>query len=126
MRLPRWRKATWAIVIWSAVILIWAIAGGSTANCGSESTELNRSACEAGAGIGVALILLVGFFGFVFLAFIWLMSRPKNRPCPRCGEDVKKGQMACSSCGFDFMTLGQQGPGAMPPPPPPGMVGGQE
>ena len=30
--LPRWRKMTWAIVMWSVVMLIWAIAGGAHAD----------------------------------------------------------------------------------------------
>lgn len=124
MRLPRWRKATWAIVIWCVLILVWAIGGGAANDCGSEPTELEQSACEAGTGLGVALILLIGFFGFVFLSFIWLMSRPKTRSCPRCGEDVKKGRMECPSCNFDFSSMGGQSlatappPGSPPPPPP--------
>lgn len=109
MRLPRWRKATWALVIWSAIILIWAIGGGSSAahDCAKQATELDQSACQAGTGIGVALILTLGFFGFVLLSLVWLMSRPKARPCPRCGSDVKKGVLVCPSCSFDFASLGQ-------------------
>lgn len=85
MRFPKWRKATWALVIWCVLILVWAISGAAANDCASGD-----SACEAGTGIGVALILLMGFFGFVFLSFIWLMSRPKNRQCPQCGNDVKR------------------------------------
>lgn len=118
----RWRKATWALVIWSVLILIWAIAGGAANDCGSETTELNQSACEAGTGIGVAIVLFIGFVGFVFFSLIWLMSRPKNRTCPRCGNDVKKGLMACPSCSFDFTTMGQT---TAPPPPPPSVPSGR-
>ena len=60
---------TWVLIIWSALILIWAIAGGGSANedCRAEATtQLARDACDAGTGIGVALVLLIGFFGFVF------------------------------------------------------------
>lgn len=116
--IPRWRKATWALVIWCVVILAWAIAGGSSNDCGSQATDLDQSACEAGTGIGVAIVLLIGFFGFVFLAFIWLMSRPRKRQCPRCGEDVKKGKTVCPSCQFDFATIGQPQPssGTITPP----------
>jgi predicted amidophosphoribosyltransferase len=45
-------------------------------------------------------------FGFIFFALIWLMSRPRKRQCPRCGEDVKKGKTACPSCQFDFASIG--------------------
>jgi len=112
MRLPRWRKATWAIVIWCVLILIWAISGGASSDCASETTDLNQSACEAGTGLGIVIILLIGFFGFVFLALIWFMTRPRTRPCPRCGEDVKKGVMTCKACSYDF---GQMGPTAAAP-----------
>jgi hypothetical protein len=101
----RWRKMTWVIWLWCAAIIVWAVAGGSSAanNC---SDAAYQDACNAGAGIGVAIILLIGFFGFVFLALIWFMTRPKTRPCPRCGDDVKKGIVVCRSCGFDFATIG--------------------
>lgn len=72
------RKMTWVLIIWCALILVWAIAGGSNADCGEERNESLRSACEAGAGIGILLILLIGFFGFVFLSIIWFMTRPKD------------------------------------------------
>ncbi len=107
---PRWRKATWALVLWCLLILIWIIAGAAGNDCAQEATKLNEQACEAGTGIGVVIIALVGFFGFIFFSLIWLMSRPKNRQCPQCGNDVKKGQMQCQSCGFDFRTVGQQQP----------------
>src|SRR4051812_3217175 len=108
MRLPRWRKATWALVLWSAFILIWAIAGGSCAanDCAQQATDLDQSACQAGTGIGIAIVLLFGFFGFVFFSLIWLMTRPKGRPCPRCGDTVKKGLMTCPSCSFSFAAVG--------------------
>jgi hypothetical protein len=108
MKRPHWRKATWALVIWTLLILVWMIAGAAGNECAEETTELNQSACEAGTGIGVALIGLLGFFGFLFLALIWFMSRPKNRQCPQCGHDVKKGATVCGHCGFDFATLGQR------------------
>jgi hypothetical protein len=37
-----------------------------------------QSAVDAGTGIGIFLILFIGFVGFVFFALIWLMSRPKR------------------------------------------------
>jgi Na+/proline symporter len=105
----RWRKMTWAIIVWCALILVWAIAGGGSAanDCAKQADKLSHDACQTGAGIGIALVLLIGFFGFVFLSLIWFMTRPRTRPCPRCGEDVKKGVMRCGSCGFDFAEMGQ-------------------
>lgn len=117
MRRPHWRKMSWALIVWTAFILIWAIAGGGSAasDCANEkgdeflSAETAREACEAGAGIGVALILLVGFFGFVFLSLIWFMTRTRSRDCPVCGSDVKKGKTVCSKCGHDFAAAAMPG-----------------
>lgn len=91
---------TWVLIIWSALILVWAIAGGASADCENEEFT---SACEAGTGIGIALILILGFFGFVILSLIWFMTRPKGRQCPQCGHDVKKGLTQCASCGYSFV-----------------------
>jgi zinc-ribbon domain len=121
MKRPHWRKMTWVLIVWSVLILIWAIAGGAGNDCGSETTQLNKEACEAGTGIGVALILLIGFFGFAFFSLIWFMTRPKGRVCPACGENVKKGRTACPKCGHDFaaaaQTVAAPAPPAEQPPP---------
>lgn len=63
---------TWVLWIWSIIIVIWMVAGGVNADCGGES------ACQAGTGIGIAIIALIGFFGFAFLSIIWFMTRPKE------------------------------------------------
>lgn len=105
-----WRKMTWVIVGWCVLILVWAIAGGaSSANdCSHQagsaylSAQATRNACDAGAGIGVAVILLIGFFGFVFFSLIWFMTRPRGRDCPVCGNLVRRGQVTCGACGHDF------------------------
>lgn len=106
--MPKWRKSTWAIVIWTTLIIIWVIGAGGSADCASQtgdgllSDSDAQTACAAGTGLGILFILLVGFFGFVFLSLIWIMTRSKARPCPVCGNDVKKGITVCGSCGHDF------------------------
>jgi hypothetical protein len=111
VRRPHWRKMTWVLVIWCALILLWAIAGAAGQNSRAyclahPSAYLSLKTCEAasnaGAGIGIAIILLIGFIGFVFFALIWIMSRPRRRDCPVCGESVKKGVTVCKKCGHDF------------------------
>ncbi len=122
MRRPHWRKMTWVLILWSAIILIWAIAGGASANHQSLQGCLNQgvlsrqdcqNAANAGTGIGVAIILVIGFFGFVFFSLIWFMSRPRVRDCPACGTAVKRGKTACPNCGHDFAAAAAQ-PGAAP------------
>lgn len=104
---PHWRKMTWVLIIWTVLIVVWMVAGAAGNDCASETTNLNESACAAGTGIGVAIVGLIGFFGFVFLSIIWFMTRPKGRDCPVCGETVKRGQTRCDNCGHDFASAAQ-------------------
>ena len=112
----RWRKMTWVLNIWNAIFLIWLIVG--IADRPSEDCppgdQLCVDASDVGTGIGVALILILWFIGFLVLSLIWLMSRPRHRQCPRCGHDVKKGLTACRNCGYDFAAA----PGEAPSPTP--------
>ncbi|MDQ6607755.1 MAG: hypothetical protein M3Z06_14565 [Actinomycetota bacterium] len=64
---------TWALIIWCALIVLWIAGGASSTHCHGTY----GSACNAGKGIGIAVILFVGFLGFVVLSLIWLMSRPR-------------------------------------------------
>jgi hypothetical protein len=113
-----WRKMTWLIWLWCIAIIVWAVAGGgSTAsNCAHQrgdqflSKHAAQQACDAGAGIGIAIILVIGFVGFVFLALIWLMSRPRRRDCPVCGSGVKRGLTVCPKCGHDFAAAARPQP----------------
>lgn len=107
----KWRKMTWVILIWCALILVWAIAGGASGNhqsvqqCmsgGFLTQQQCQNAADAGTGIGVAIILFIGFVGFVFLSLIWFMTGRGNRDCPACGRGVKRGRTVCSNCGHDF------------------------
>ena len=123
MRRPHRRKTTWALILWTALILIWAIAGTAGNNCGSQtgdgflSAKDAQDACAAGTGIGVALVLLIGFFGFAFLSLIWFMTRTRGRDCPVCGSMVKRGLTVCPKCSHDFAAASTKGPVAPSPAP---------
>ena len=114
MKFPKWRKATWALIVWSALILFWVISGLVNSDCGNQAKYGDSTACGIGTGVAIFLILGVGFFGFVFLSLIWLMSRPKNRLCPQCGQDVPKGQTVCGGCGFSFVVQPGAGQSQLP------------
>jgi len=84
---PRWRKMTWVLLIWTALIAAWMIsaagsAHGVSADC-QHDTVLSAQACnnaeDAGTGIAIVLIGLLGFLGFVALSLVWFMSRPKPK-----------------------------------------------
>ena len=88
-RRRRLRKMTWALIVWTVLMLAWAIGGAanvtsdaSVAECDRSSEYLNATDCEAlsevGAGIGVTLILGAWFAGFIVLSLVWFMSRPRE------------------------------------------------
>jgi hypothetical protein len=88
---PRWRKMTWTLWIWTALMFAWMIGGSvdgahkAAADCATDSAVtsgiLTKQDCldasHAGTGIGVALIFFLWFLGFVVLGFVWFMTRPK-------------------------------------------------
>jgi hypothetical protein len=124
---PHWRKMTWVINIVNLLFLVWLITGVSSRpskDCASDPSvtagTISKSACEAasdvGTGIGVALIIFLWFIVFIVLGLVWLMTRPKNRLCPVCGEDVKKGRTTCKKCGHDFADKADAAPPVAPPP----------
>jgi hypothetical protein len=87
---PRWRKMTWVLLIWSAVFGFWMVAGTAerpSKDCAADSSvidgTLTLSQCQAasdvGTGIGVVLIGMLWFVGFLVLALVWLMSRPRKQ-----------------------------------------------
>lgn len=88
---PRWRKATWVLAVFNLLSLIWLVSG-------------------IVGGVGVTMIVVIWFFGFVVLGLVWLVSRPRYRECPQCGSDVKKGLTVCRSCGFDLAQATAQNP----------------
>jgi hypothetical protein len=114
----RWRKMTWLILVFSAVMLVWLVGGAASnpdvtraevAECAEggffteeECRDTLEAAGDIGTGIGVSLIFLLWFVGFVTLSIVWFMTRRPGRICPHCGEDVKKGRTTCRSCGYDF------------------------
>lgn len=77
--MPRWRKATWALLIWTVLAVLWIVVGAGAAGdmpaAGSEAEAAGRA---IGAGIGITFIIIIWFLGFIVLGLIWLMSRPKE------------------------------------------------
>lgn len=104
---PGWRKSTWALLIWTVLMVIWLISIGSAGNdCTTQFQGAYQGAkttgCEAGAGIAASVVIVIWFLGYIPLGLIWMMSRSRRRQCPACGESVKRGRTACPACGHDF------------------------
>jgi uncharacterized membrane protein YtjA (UPF0391 family) len=115
MRFPRWRKMTWTFLVVNALFLVWIIAGVSdraSKDC-APNDDLCINASDAGTAIGVGLIIFLWFFVFIVLSLVWLMTRPRSRTCPVCGEDVKKGLTTCRNCGHDFAAAVKPAPPAL-------------
>jgi hypothetical protein len=68
--IPHWRKATWAIVIWAILGVLWLWAGWSAVDTGNTAEAV-------GAGIGTGIVIFFWFLGFVILSIVWFMSRPR-------------------------------------------------
>jgi hypothetical protein len=69
---------TWAIVIWTVLMGIWIVAGGSAAASTPASSEAEQVGVAIGTGIGVTLLFMLWFVGFIILSTVWFMSRPKS------------------------------------------------
>jgi hypothetical protein len=99
---------TFVLTIGNVIFLIWIVAGIAdrpSRNCPpGPNHQLCIGASDVGTGIGVGLVLVLWFIGFIVLSIVWFMTRRRGRICPHCGEDVKKGRIDCRKCGYDFTT----------------------
>ena len=69
--MPRWRYATWLLVIWTVLVLI-AIGV-------SEATRVRYEGWNAAAaysGLGTAMLIVLAFIGWIVLGLLWLATRP--------------------------------------------------
>lgn len=121
--LPGWRIFSYVILLFNVLMLVWIIAGAASSsgahNCGSLDSSTCAAANNAGTAIGVGILIVLWALGDVILGVLWMVTRPRGRDCPACGERVKRGVMRCGSCGFDFRSMAQPQPQFAPPPPPP-------
>lgn len=96
MRFPRFRFFTWIILVINAIFLIWIITGIA------NRPDPTDTAANVGTAIGVGLIIGLWVAADVILGILWLITKPRTRDCPACGRSVKRGQMECKGCGYDF------------------------
>ena len=104
MRVPGWRKMTWVLVIFVAVIVVLVAINSNGVSCGSTEQSGTQ---QAGCGLEISeqggTALAIGFFGFIILGIGWLVTRP-SEPfppiCPNCGLPIKGGRPNCKRCGY--------------------------
>jgi hypothetical protein len=89
-------------MIWTAGILVWSIIEVSSRGCQAEDGDIKQTWCEVGTAVGISVIFVIGFMGFVVLSLVWLMTHARLRACPACGNDVKRGVTVCRACGHDL------------------------
>lgn len=112
--MPRFRVFTWIILAVNAFALLYIILSAATrpgpTNCGTLSAQTCTDAYNAGSAIGIGLLIGLWVAADVILGIIWLITKPKTRDCPACGRNVKRGQMVCKKCGYNFAQAAQYGP----------------
>lgn len=69
-----WRKTTWVIALWTALIGAWIVSGISAAAPGAAQSQ----AYAAGATIGVTLIFMLWLLVLLPLALVWFATKPKQ------------------------------------------------
>lgn len=104
---PHWRKMTWVILAWNVLMVVWIIAGVASAthnpSCAHTAVlgaKTCQNATDAGAGIGVSVLVVLWVLGDIILGVLWLVTR--GRSCPVCGRSVRRGLTECGACGHDF------------------------
>jgi hypothetical protein len=112
--IPRWRKMTWALLIFTVVMAVSAIGAGVAVNAtetasvadirdcivgGDEfSTDLPENprfdeGCIEGSGSAddvVGLILFLWLIGFSVLSLIWFKRRPRSPSQPRPSGSLRR------------------------------------
>ena len=81
----RWRKMTWALVVWNGAMAAWVLvlltsdtAGCSVDGDGAALGGLARQDCldSAARGLGIPLVALIWALGLVVLSVVWYSTRP--------------------------------------------------
>lgn len=102
---PRWRVFTWFVLAFNAFMLAWVVgvitSHASTCHGLTGSALTNCELDNTGIGIAATLLIVLWALGDVILGVLWLVTRPRTRVCPVCGNTVKRGWTQCR-CGYDF------------------------
>lgn len=103
-------------------MLIWVVSGiaanASTCSGQAGNALTDCQARNVGVGLAVTILITIWALGDVILGVLWLITRPRTRDCPVCGNSVRRGMTQCMTCGFDFaQQMRAQSPAPSPYPP---------
>jgi hypothetical protein len=105
-----WRKPTWAVIVWTGLMVLWLASLGSNAHCAYLD-----DACHAHEVGNYTVVVVLWVVVVLPLVVIWYRSRSNPRPCPVCATNVPAGMTQCSRCGYSFWASTE---GSNVPPPP--------
>ena len=84
--MPKWRPFSWVILVINILFLIWVIAAAASSgpadDCGTLSAQTCNDAEAVGTALGVGILIFFWAIVDVILGVLWLVTRPKRRPCP--------------------------------------------
>ena len=72
-----WRKWTWALLAWTALMGVWLIASASATATSCPATGGAVDDCSGYVGIAVGVILFIWLAGAAPLSIIWYATRGK-------------------------------------------------
>lgn len=70
-----WRRSTWALIAWTALMLVWLVASASATATGCAETGGSSGECGAYAWVAAVIIGLVWLAVAVPLSILWYTRR---------------------------------------------------
>ena len=83
--MKRYRKSTWGLVVWTALIGLWLVSGmanvaqSHTCDSAAEFTQVCQAGTTVGAGIAIVFIGGLWFMGFLVGSVVWFASKSKGQ-----------------------------------------------
>jgi hypothetical protein len=69
---------TWAILIFTALMLVWVISGANAAGQVPVANDAEAAGVAIGTGLAVTFLFFIWFVGFIVLSIVWFMTRARH------------------------------------------------
>lgn len=103
MERPHWRKMSWVVLTWNALMVVLTIGAFAFAHshhtCQNLPTQLCDQATSAITTAGAWVVVAIWLIGDVLLGGIWLATKQSWRVCPACGLPLGAESKRCDACG---------------------------